>query len=130
MATGDIALPGMESPGGGNCTLRPLALCSRFDLGKNVVHSVAHKPGNRQTPLRRKRPQAKVLLFRQLYLRTYHTNMMAPYGHHDNSCGSHVRLDKITSSAWVRSTAFRNGCGQSMPVGQYTSTVLPSGSAK
>ena len=85
MATGDIAPPGMESPGGGNCTLCPLALCSRFDLGKDVVHSVAHKPGNRQSPLRGKRSQAKVLLFRQLYLRTYHASMMARYYHHDNS---------------------------------------------
>ena len=84
MATGDIAPPGMESPGGGNCALRPLALCSRFDLGKDVVHSVAHKPGNRQSPLCCERSQAKVLLFRQLYLCAYHLIMMAFNYQHDN----------------------------------------------
>ena len=93
MATGDIAPPGMESPGGGNCTLRPLALCSRFDLGKNVVHSVAHKPGNRQSPLRGKRSQAKVLLFRQLYLRAYHLIMMAYLYQHDNTQNCPTRHD-------------------------------------
>ncbi len=77
MTTSDIAPPGMESPGRGNCTLRPLALCSLFDLGKNVVHSVAHKLRDRQSPLRRKRSQAQVLLLRQLYLGAYHSSMMA-----------------------------------------------------
>ena len=58
MTPGDIPPPGMESPGGGNCTLRPMALCSLVDLGEDVVYPVAHKLGNRQSPLRRKRSQA------------------------------------------------------------------------
>ena len=77
MTTGDIARPGMESPGGGNCALRPLALCSRFDLGKDVVYPVAHKLRNRQSPLRRKRSQARVLLLRQPYLGANHLIMLA-----------------------------------------------------
>ena len=77
MATGDIAPPGMESPGGGNCALRPLALCSRFGLGKDIIYPVAHKLRNRQSPLRRKRSQAQVLLLRQLYLGANHPIMLA-----------------------------------------------------
>ena len=77
MATGDIAPAGMEAPGRGNRTLRPVARCSQFDLGEDVVHSLAHKPGNGRTPLRGKCPQANVLLFRQLYLGAYHAIMMA-----------------------------------------------------
>ena len=86
MKTGDIAPPGMESSGRGNCTLRPTALCSLFDLGKDIVHSVAHKLRDRQSPLHRKRSQAQVLLLRQLYLGAYHSNMVAFPHHHDDTC--------------------------------------------
>ena len=85
MATGDIPPPGMESPGGGNCRLRPMALRSLFDLGEDVVHPVPHKLRNRQSPRRRKRSQAQVLLLRQLYLGANHPITLAQTYHHANT---------------------------------------------
>ena len=85
MAPGNIGASRMETPGGGDSALDPVAGGVLPSLAEEVVDAVAHELGDRRSPLDGQRPQLGQLLFRQLYLGSNHVVMMALTQHYDNA---------------------------------------------